>query len=132
MLQVKRKPKADAEAKPNGRKDRSMNESQMKSVNSNNKFDRLISDNNKKIKLNSLDLINQTNMLNITPVTFASLYDPMDRSKIIKHNLIVLIDSGASHSMAKASLVMMYKNSFLDKTKPHIRLPQAPLRAHLA
>ena len=89
----------------------------MKSVNSNNKFDRLISDNNKKIKLNSLDLINQTNMLNITPVTFASLYDPMDRSKIIKHNLIVLIDSGASHSMAKASLVMMYKNSFFKQNQ---------------
>ena len=47
---------------------------------------------NRKIKLNSLDLVNQTNMLNITPVTFASLYDPTDQNKIAKHNLVVLID----------------------------------------
>ena len=109
-----------------------MNELKVKSVNYMNKLDRLILKNNKKIKLNSLDLINQTNTSNITPVTVASLCDLMDHNKIFKNNLIVLIDSGALHSMAKASLVMTYKHSFLDEAKLHTKLPQARSKVGLA
>ena len=81
-----------------------------------NKLDRLISNNKNKHKLTSLDLINQTTK-DGTPVTLASLYDPKDQSKIIKEHLLILIDSGASHSMAKASLVHRYKHSFFKKEK---------------
>ena len=81
-----------------------------------NKLDRLISNNKNKHKLTSLDLINQTTK-DGTPVTLASLYDPKDQSKIIKEHLLILIDSGASHSMAKASLVQRYKHSFFQKEK---------------
>ena len=82
-----------------------------------NKLDRLLYKNNNKIKLNSLDLINQTNILSCTPVTIASLYDPMDHKRVIRNNVVVLIDSGASHSMAKASLVMTYKKSFFKRSE---------------
>ena len=64
---------------------------------------------------------NHIDRQNGTPVTVASVYNPMDQTKIIKENLIILIDSGASHSMAKASLVMKFKNSYLDKAKLHIK-----------
>ena len=92
-------------------------ESHTKSVNSMNKLDRLIYKNNRKIRLNSLDLINQADHLKSTPVTIASIYDPTDPNKVIRANLLVLIDSGASHSMAKASLVMKYRNSFFKKSE---------------
>ena len=82
-----------------------------------NKLDCLLYKNNNKIKLNSLDLINQTNSLSYTPVTLASLYDPMDHKRVIQNNVVVLIDSGASHSMAKASLVMTYKESFFKRSE---------------
>ena len=117
MLQDEGRPTADNWAKPNNNINRELYEQQMNAVSNTNKLDRLISKNNKKNKLNSLDLIDQTNMSNITPVTFASLYDPLDHNKIIENNLIVLIDSGASHSMAKASLVMMYKTSFFRRSE---------------
>ena len=87
-------------------------ESRTRSKNSINKLDRLISRNKNKYKLNSLDLINHIDNKNGTPVTIASIYDPMDPNRIIREDLVVLIDSGASHSMAKASLVMKYKKSF--------------------
>ena len=80
--------------------------------NSTNKLDRLINRNKNKYKLNSLDLINQIDNKNSMPVILASVYNPTDQTKTIKEDLIILIDSGASHSMAKASLVMKYKNSF--------------------
>ena len=70
------------------------------------KLDCLICRNKNKYKLNSLDLINQIDKKNSMPVTIASVYDLMDQTKTIKENLIILIDSGASHSMAKASYVM--------------------------
>ena len=53
----------------------------MKSVNSINKLDRLICRNKNKRKLTSLDLINQANRKNSTPVTVASVYDPRDQTK---------------------------------------------------
>ena len=93
------------------------NESHVKSVNSMNKLDRFIYKNNRKIKLNSLDLINQNSNLKSTPVTIASIYDPTDLNTVIRNNLLVLIDSGASHSMAKASLVMTYRKSFFKKSE---------------
>ena len=76
------------------------------SKNSTNILDRLINRNKDKYKLNSLDLINHIDNKNGTPVTIASIYDPTDQIRIIREDLVVLIDSGASHSMAKASLVM--------------------------
>ena len=117
MLQDKGRPTADNWAKPNNSINKESYKQQLEAVSNTNKLDRLISKNNKKNKLNSLDLIDQTNMSNITPVTFASLYDPLDHNKIIENNLIVLIDSGASHSMAKASLVMKYKTSFFRRSE---------------
>ena len=62
-------------------------------------------------------MINQIDKKNRTPVTIASVYNPMDQTKTIKEDLIILIDSGASHSMAKASLVMKYKDSFFKRSK---------------
>ena len=59
------------------------------------------------------------------PVTIASIYDPMDQNKLIREDLVVLIDSGASHSMAKASLVMKYKNSLFRRSEALYKLPQA-------
>ena len=112
-------------------KNGSTGELHTKSVNSMNKLDRFIHKNNSKIKLNSLDLINQTNNSIGTPVTIASVYDPTDPKKIIRNNLIVLIDSGASHSMAKASLVMTYKNCFLSEAKPRIKLPSVRSKVNL-
>ena len=97
--------------------DKSTNELHTKSANSMNRLDCLIHKNNSKIKLNSLDLINQTNSLNSTPVTIASVYNPMDPKRVIRNNLLILIDSGALHSMAKASLVMTYKNQFFKQSK---------------
>ena len=97
-----------------------------------NKLDRLLYKNNNKIKLNSLDLINQTNSLSYTPVTIASLYNPMDHKRVIRNNVVVLIDSGASHSMAKASLVMTYKNRFSSEAKLPTKLPLACLKASIA
>ena len=66
-------------------------------------------------KSNSLDL-NQV-LKDGTSVTLASVYDPKDTSNIIKENLLVLIDSGSSHSMAKASLFNKYKSDFFRKEK---------------
>ena len=86
-------------------------ESRTQSKNSINKLDRLINRNKNKYKLNSLDLINHIDNKNGTPVTIASIYDPKDPNRQIREDLVVLIDSGASHSMAKASLVMKYKKS---------------------
>ena len=45
------------------------------------------------------------------------MYDPREQTKIIKNDLLILIDSGASHSMGKASLVMKYKDSFFKRSK---------------
>ena len=92
-------------------------ESQTKSAHSVNKLDWLISKNKNKFKLNSLDVINHIDNHNCTLVTVASMYDPRDQTKIIKENLIVLIDSGASHSIAKASLMMKYKNSLFRRSE---------------
>ena len=49
-----------------------------------NKLDRLICRNNSKYKLTSLDLINQTAKNNGTPVTLASVYDPLNQIKKLK------------------------------------------------
>ena len=70
-------------------------ESRTQSKNSINKLDRLISRNKNKYKLNSLDLINHIDNKNGTPVTIASIYDPMDQNRLIREDLVVLIDSGA-------------------------------------
>ena len=86
-----------------------------------NKLDQLINRNKNKYKLNSLDLINHIDNKNGTPVTIASIYDPMDQSRIIREDLVVLIDSGASHSMAKASLVMKYKKSHFKRSEASYR-----------
>ena len=104
MLHIKDKLNAANKVKINPKELES--ESQTKSVSSINKLDRLISKNKNKYKLNSLDLINHIDNKNDTPVIIASVYNPRDQTKIIKENLIILIDSGASHSMAKASLVI--------------------------
>ena len=66
-------------------------------------------------------MINQIDKKNSTPVIIASVYNPMDQTRTIKEALNILIDSGASHSMAKASLVMKFKNSYLDKANLHIK-----------
>ena len=96
-------------------KKRKKNKLQTKSVNILNKLDQVIYKNKKKYKLASLDLISQNK--NNTPITVASIYDPKDLSKTIHKEVVVLIDSGASHSMAKASLVMKYQKSFFKKSK---------------
>ena len=67
-------------------------------------------------KLSNLDLTNQA-FKDGTPVTLASVYDPNNDHKIIKEHILVLIDSGSSHSMAKASLVDKYKDSFFREEK---------------
>ena len=92
-------------------------ESQTRSVSSINKLDRLVSKNKNKYKLNSLDLINHIDNKNSTPVTIANVYNLTDQTKIIKENLIVLLGSGALHSMVKASLVMKYKNSLFRRSE---------------
>ena len=45
----------------------------------------------------------------------------MDRNRLIREDLVVLIDSGALHSMAKASLVMKYKRSLFKRSKASYR-----------
>ena len=82
-----------------------------------NKFDKLISKNRRKHKFANLDSTNQSLTDDGTPVTLASVYDPTDKNKILKEHLLVLIDSGSSHSMAKASIVKKYKDSFFRKEK---------------
>ena len=96
-------------------------ESRPQSTDSINRLDRLISRNKNKYKLNSLDFINHIDNKNGTPVTIASVYDPMDQNKVIKENLVVLIDSGVLHSMAKASLVMKYKKSLFKQSEASYR-----------
>ena len=54
------------------------------SKNSTNKLDQLISRNKNKYKLNSLDLINHIDNKNGTPVTIASIYDPMDQNRLLE------------------------------------------------
>ena len=66
-------------------------------------------------------MINHIDNKNGTPVTIASIYDPMDQNKLIKEDLVMLIDSGASHSMAKASLVMKYKRSLYKRCEASYR-----------
>ena len=119
MLHPKKKLKAVNEVGPtfNKQPNETRNKLHTKSVNSINKLDCLISKNKNKYKLTSLDLINQTTRKNGTPITVASVYDPLDQTKIIKENLLILIDSGALHSMAKASLVIKYKDSFFKQSK---------------
>ena len=96
------------------------NNLQTKSVDSSfndiNKLDKMISKNKKRHKLTNLDLTNPS-AKDGTPVTLASVFDPKDQDTIIKEHLFVLIDSGASHSMAKASLFKKYKKSFFRKEK---------------
>ena len=67
-------------------------------------------------------MINQTDKNNGTLVTLASVYDPLDQTKIIKDNLLILIDSGALHSMAKASLVKKYKDSFFKRSEASYKM----------
>ena len=62
-------------------------------------------------------MINQTTRKNGMSVTVASVYDLLDQTKIIKENLLILIDSGVLHSMAKASLVIKYKDSFFKQSE---------------
>ena len=45
----------------------------------------------------------------------------MDPNRLIREDLVVLIDSGASHSMAKASLVMKYKKSHFKRSEASYR-----------
>ena len=52
-----------------------------------------------------------------TPVTIASVYHPKKTKKILAENLLVLLDCGSSHSMAKSSIVKQYKNTFFRKEK---------------
>ena len=82
-----------------------------------NELDCLVCRNKNKHKLTSLDLINQATRNNGTPDTLASVYDPLDQTKIIKENLLILIDSGTLHSMAKASLVKKYKHLFFKRSE---------------
>ena len=67
-------------------------------------------------------MINQATRNKGTPVIVASVYDPLDQNKIIKDNLLVFIDSGALHSMAKASLVTKYKDSFFKRSKASYKM----------
>ena len=66
-------------------------------------------------------MINHIDNKNGTPVTIASIYDLMDQNKLIKEDLVMLIDSGASHSMAKATLVIKYKKSLFKQSKASYR-----------
>jgi hypothetical protein len=52
-----------------------------------------------------------------TPVTLASVFDPHNKNETIKEHILVLLDSGSSHSMAKASLVNKYKDEFFRQDK---------------
>ena len=81
-----------------------------------NELDKVVSKNMCRHKLNSLDLTNQA-FKECTSVILASVYDPNDKIKIIKEHLLVLIDSGSSHSMAKALLVNKYKENFFREEK---------------
>ena len=50
-----------------------------------------------------------------TPVTISSVYHPKKTKKTLAENILVLIDCGSSHSMAKASIVKQYKNTFFKR-----------------
>ena len=45
----------------------------------------------------------------------------MDQNRLFREDLVVLIDSGALHSMAKASLVMKYKKSLFKQSEASYR-----------
>ena len=70
-------------------------------------------------------MINHIDNKNGTHVTIASIYNPMDQNRLIREDLVVLIDSGASHSMVKASLVMKYKKSLFKQSKASYRTAAA-------
>ena len=76
-----------------------------------NKLDRVISRNMRLHKSNTLVTSNKE-VEDGTPITLASVFEPHNENKIMKEHLLVLLDSGSSHSMAKASLVSQYKDEF--------------------
>jgi hypothetical protein len=43
------------------------------------------------------------------------VYNPINNNKILKDHLLVLMDCGSSHSMAKAMIVKKHKDSFFRK-----------------
>ena len=90
-----------------------------------NKLDRVISRNMRLHKSNIL-ATSSKEVGDGTPVTLASVFDPHNKNEIIKEHILVLLDSGSSHSMAKASLVNKYKDEFFsqDESVYHEHQPQ--------
>ena len=78
-----------------------------------NNLDKIISKNMRKHKSNTLGSCQK--IKDATPVTLATVYDPTDQTKIVKDYLVILLDSGSSHSMAKASILNKYKKDFFVK-----------------
>eukprot|EP00957_Ditylum_brightwellii_P114394 8721417-Ditylum_brightwellii.AAC.1 len=52
-----------------------------------------------------------------TPVVLITIYDLKHQKKGWREQLFVLLNSGSSHSMLKASLIKKYKNKFFKKEK---------------
>ena len=78
-----------------------------------NTLDKIISRNILMHQYNSLN--GNLELKDGTSVTLASVFDPKDKSKMLKENLLVLIDCGSWPSMTKASLFVKYKNRFFIK-----------------
>ena len=82
-----------------------------------NKLDKFISKSLKKHQFVNLESYDNLFLKDGTPVTFASVYDPNNTKRILVGNLLVLLDCGSSHSMAKASIVKKYKDSLFKKER---------------
>ena len=78
-----------------------------------NNLDKIISKNMRKHNSNTLGSCQD--ITDATPVILATVYDPTDQTKIVKDYLVVLLDSGSSHSMAKSSILNTYKKDFFVK-----------------
>lgn len=82
-----------------------------------NKLDKFITRQKHNFKLSHFESKIHDTSKDSTPVTLASVYSADDKNKIHKEHLLVLIDSGSSHSMAKASIVHKFKDKFFKKEK---------------
>jgi hypothetical protein len=67
-----------------------------------------------------------------TPVTLSSVFEPHNKNNIMKEHLLVLLDSGSSHSMAKASLVNKYKDEFFKHDLSVYQTAAGNLQADIA